>query len=98
MKKIIYFIFFLFLSLSFIEANAKGNTWIPIKTDEKEDAFIIKDAGLAFPDGQLRAVFDFARSLFREAMDQFLPGFIKPFQIFQKKSVIGAHIRLPLLF
>ena len=42
-------------------------------------ALVEKNSGLAFPDGQLCAVFDLRGAFFRQTVDKLLAGFVKPF-------------------
>jgi len=46
-----------------------------------------KDCGLAFSDNELGPEFDFTGAFFRQAVNQFLSGFVKPLQYFKINQV-----------
>ena len=54
-------------------------------------ALVKQDTGLAFPYGQLCAVFDFTGPFFRDSVHQFLAGFIKPFDDLKKDHIVHSH-------
>ena len=54
-------------------------------------AFVEQDGNLAFANRQVGAVLDFAGTAFGNAVNKFLPAFIKPFDIFEKNNIIHSH-------
>ena len=60
-------------------------------------AVIEKNSGLAFPDCQLSAELDFTGTFFGDSVNQFFPGFIKPFYNFQKDNIVRSHDFRPLI-